>query len=162
MMKYSMHTDRTIVFLKEETDYLSQFLIFQAERIGVKFHFDIQVEKEVEKVQIPKMLIQPLVENCISHGYTGLSEDFYVSVDVKQEAGCVLIWIKDSGIGVTEEKLEEMNNKTILAQRGRIGIVNIYKRLQLFYNDGYELNFQNLAPHGLSCFLKVPMETKDL
>ena len=60
------------------------------------------------------------------------------------------------------EKLEEMNNKTILAQRGRIGIVNIYKRLQLFYNDGYELNFQNLAPHGLSCFLKVPMETKDL
>ncbi len=162
MMKYSMHTDRTIVFLKEETDYLSQFLIFQAERIGVKFHFDIQVEKEVEKVQIPKMLIQPLVENCISHGYTGLSEDFYVSVDVKQETGCVLIWIKDSGIGVTEEKLEEMNNKTILAQRGRIGIVNIYKRLQLFYNDGYELNFQNLAPHGLSCFLKVPMETKDL
>ena len=162
MMKYSMHTDRTIVFLKEEIDYLTQFLTFQAERIGPKFHFDIQVEKTVEKIEIPKMLIQPLVENCISHGYIGAAEDFYVSVMIRRENGRIYIWVKDSGIGVTKEKLEEMNNKTILAQKGSIGIVNIYKRLQLFYDDGCELNFENVLPHGLNCFLAIPTEIRDL
>ena len=85
-----------------------------------------------------------------------------MSVMIRRENGRIYIWVKDSGIGVTKEKLEEMNNKTILAQKGSIGIVNIYKRLQLFYDDGCELNFENVLPHGLNCFLAIPTEIRDL
>ncbi|MDD2956988.1 MAG: histidine kinase [Lachnospiraceae bacterium] len=154
MMKYSMHTDHNIIFLEEELDYLKQFLIFQAERIGDKFHFSIQTDPKSLECQIPKMLIQPLVENSVMHGYTGQKEAFYLSIETLLNDGYLEIVVTDNGSGVSPEHLEMLNQP--LSYTKSIGIRNTYKRLSLFYNQDFQFHFENAAPHGLRGMIRIP------
>ncbi len=156
MMKYSMRTEQNLVEVKDELDYLANFLIFQQERLGSKFQYHIDSDEESQRCQIPKMLIQPLVENCVIHGYTGAKETFELNIQTFAKNSQLYIYVRDNGIGVTPLQLEKLRNPA--EYQDSIGIRNIYKRLSLYYPQNFSFTFRNLNPHGLESRICIPTQ----
>ncbi|MFL6558673.1 MAG: sensor histidine kinase, partial [Bacillus sp. (in: firmicutes)] len=106
IMRYSMNMKEDIVPFFSEQMHVKSYLLLQKQRFDEQFEFELNVSNEVQEILIPKMILQPIVENCFKHGFDQQVEKASIQIDAKlQESGMVWIRVKDNGIGVNEEQL---------------------------------------------------------
>ena len=89
---------------------------------------------------MPKLLLQPVVENALIHGIAAMDGDGVINVKIYRQQDTVILKVMDNGRGISEDKLEELKHH--MASKGkpgfrRIGITNVFNRIQLIYGDGY-------------------------
>lgn len=110
--------------LEEEIKFISDYLVLQQSRFENKLSYTIDVSKDVEQIRIPKLLLQPFVENSIIHGMEPSKKACHILIKAKKENNSIIITIKDDGIGFDKNKIDIYSS---------IGISNCIKRLKLFY-----------------------------
>lgn len=134
--------------LKDEIHFINAILSLEKERFKDRLNFSIYIEKGLEEISIPHMLIQPFIENAIQHGIAPSINGGNINLQIKKDNTYVCVEISDTGIG-TETDLEK------LIINGGIGISNTQKRLNLIYNQS--LILKRNSPSGLIFSFKIPL-----
>jgi two-component system sensor histidine kinase YesM len=170
MMRYHMRADNTSVPLSAELDYVRSYLALQRQRFDENLAYRVEADEQAGAVQVPRMILQPIVENVFKHGIQPALEPGEIAVVCRMAEPSVLeIRVADNGVGMEASELEKLQailNRTASAFEpvgadGGIGLINILSRLRLFYSDEVRMRLENRAPRGLEVILSIPLGDKE-
>lgn len=154
ILRYSLTSTESLVSLKEEIENVESYILIQKIKFEDRISFEFNIEKEIEYIKIPPMIVQLLVENAIVHGFNGLDGEGIVKVDAHRENEFVVITVEDNGIGMSQdyEKLRRSKASTGL------GLSNIKKRLELYFNRSDLMVINSREREGTKISLSIPIE----
>ena len=141
--------------LKDEIMHTKEYLFIQKQRYEDKLSYFFNIEdKSLLSIEVPKIIIQPIVENSIYHGIKNLSGNGIITIDVYRQNSTVNISVKDNGIGFEKAK-QFKKSKT-----GGVGIQNVDKRIKFYYgkNYGVFINKDNKT-EGAEVIIKIPFKS---
>ncbi len=160
IMAYSVYRPHEDVSLEEELEHLENYLHVQNIRFNQKIIFDVECEPNLRKLRIPKLTLQPLVENAVEHG-RGAEEYLMIAIHAQTEEGEVCILIHDNGKGIKERKLQEIKEKLeggkADMQEKSIGILNVHERLSKKFGKPYGLSIRSREQRGTSIVVHLPL-----
>lgn len=164
IFKISLSEGRDIISLEKELQLAEHYLFLQKMRYPDKLSYEIDIAPELLEFHMPKLLVQPLVENAVVHGIEPLSGDaghIHIAVSQSEDAAFVEIEVTDNGVGISEELLRLLNGKLEWNDMGahpgeHFALINIKNRLRLFYGETADLNIQSLADSGTRVRMTLP------
>ena len=127
------------ISLKDEIDHVRQYLFIQKQRYGEKLQYEIKELKQYDGYKIPKLILQPLVENAIYHGIKEMNRQGMIRVSVSENDTQLIVSIYDNGRGFVAS---ETTNAT-LVRLGGVGLKNVDQRLHLQFGDAYHMDIQS-------------------
>ncbi|MBT2290345.1 histidine kinase [Paenibacillus albidus] len=172
MMRYSMHNDEKIVTVQSELEHVKAYIELQKERFENKFTFRYDMEEPLAKVYMPKMIVQPIVENYFKHGFNHSRSDGEIEISVTLlKPGRMQILIQNNGRAIPSSKLDllrqELQQPTgtnielskasearLDAPGSGIGLPNVLARLQLVCGDNATLTVDNCPSGGVTVRLE--------
>ncbi len=153
------------VTIQAALDQIERYLQIMKMRLGERLLWEISVEPNLLTIKIPKLLIQPLVENAIMHGIESSREQGIVLVKIKRinDSSNLLVTVKDNGPGINREALNALNlaikNDNVSSFKGMgMALTNVNKRIKLYY-EGYDLSGLRLESEigkGTTVLFEVP------
>lgn len=158
---------RNLIPVKEELQALENYLVLMNNRYQNTFEWTLEVEQEVLEYLIPRISIQPLAENSISHGFHGLGpgEKGQIRIRGKKEADRIILSVEDNGRGGDPERIKEIlrseHRQKGNAQLSGIGIKNVHERIQLFFGTEYGLEVEKTKSGGLCVSLCLPARQQE-
>jgi sensor histidine kinase YesM len=136
--------------------------------LNVRFAGDItyykEVDEDVEDIQIPSMILQPVVENAVQHGIHDCMEEGWIHLEVHRQDDMIAVTVSDNGAGMTEETIREvMEGRAHTGQEKKystgIAMDNVIRRLQLYYNQENLLQIESDGPgQGTQVRIWLPLE----
>ena len=117
--------------IQEELDMVKSFVAIQKTRYQKRIEFDVKGSGNLEKYYTPRMILQPLVENAISYGAEPYLEVCRITVEVREETDYIVMVVRDTGAGMSEEELETVRGEHYIAKGHGIGLKNIRERLRM-------------------------------
>lgn len=146
LFKYALKANKTIA-LSKELEMVNRYLEIEKYRFGDRFDWEINVDREVKNIKIPKLLLQPLAENAVKHGVEPIEGNCEIQISITAYQNLMLIIVSDNGAGLSEEQIEEINkNLKKPADRekhmGSIGLQNVYRRLKNYYGEDAKLEIE--------------------
>jgi len=163
IMRYSMNMKEDIVPFLSEVAHVESYLSLQKQRFDERFEFELNIQKEVQELFVPKMILQPIVENCFKHGFDQQIHQCAIQMDAFQQNGdMVHICIKDNGVGVSEDQLQKIRQDLYLGikkedhKRETIGLKNILDRLQIYYDHQAKLSVSSSEENGFMVTIEIP------
>lgn len=163
----SSHKQDEWVTLKQEIEHIEMYMQLMKMRFGERFTWSVTIPSEYELVKIPKLLIQPIVENAILHGVGNKVGEGFVHIIVEPSAkqGNLLISVRDNGPGMEKEAIDKIHNLLetgkVYSMRGNgMAIANVNKRLQLYYkqNETNQINITSEENKGTCFTFEVPID----
>lgn len=127
------------ISLKDEIDHVRQYLFIQKQRYGEKSQYEIKELKQYDDYKIPKLILQPLVENAIYHGIKEMNRQGRIRVSVSENDTQLIVSIYDNGRGFVAS---EITNAT-LVRLGGVGLKNVNQRLQLQFGKSYHMEIKS-------------------
>lgn len=157
ILRVTLRETREEISVKEELDNLQFYFNILQIRFNKRFSYSIDVEKDVMNCQMPKLLLQPLVENAVKYGFNG-KEKLSVVIRGYHHNDKLIFVCQDDGAGIAEEVLKEIkeNLKNERNQSNHYGLYNIHRRIVLMYGDGYGLDINSKENEGTKVSLKLP------
>ena len=163
LLRYGINNEIHSVKLKDDIGYINSYLKILKYRFGDKLQFNINIDDEVLEATIPKLLLQPVIENSIKYGFENKSTiNIEITSRIKDEK--IYIVIKDDGCGIDKERmyyLKRLLNKN-QNDTDTIGLYNIKKRIQLIYGDEYGIEVDSIEGEGTSVTIALPILRKDV
>lgn len=163
IFRYSTKGD-SMVALREELEMIRSYLHIQQMRFGDRIHVFYSVTEEAASCMIVKMLMQPCVENAIIHGLEPKEQPGSLFIAAKTEEGQLVLTIKDDGVGICPERLQEICSgleQEIYDTSKHVGILNTQARIRLRYGRAYGISVQSRLGDGTTVTIRVPAERKD-
>ncbi|WP_239614683.1 sensor histidine kinase [Cohnella mopanensis] len=162
ILRYSMDMKTEFVTLKKEIEHIEHYLSLQENRFKNKLSYRISCEPEAENVTVPKMILQPLVENCIIHGIENGTGAGFIHVEITLNSG-LMIRIVDNGKGLEQNTIELLKKRYAIHhvqdwEGGGIGLMNVLQRLWIRYGDSFEWNLSSAAYEKTEIQLIIPLE----
>jgi two-component system sensor histidine kinase YesM len=163
LMQYSMDTSTPMVALKEEYRYARDYLLIQQYRLEDRLEFTLELEPRLEDFPVPKLILQPLIENAIDHGISNCENGGEVCVKAFRTGQFVCIQVQDNGRGMTPDELYQYPRllKNDTTGYKNIGVRNVARRLQLHFNDRCEFIVENKLNVGVSITVIIPAEARE-
>ncbi|MHA6533012.1 sensor histidine kinase [Paenibacillus sp. BAC0078] len=163
MMRYSMNTERTQVQLRDEIEHVQNYLILQTERFGEEnLRLVVDAEEEALEVVVPKMILQPIVENIFKHGFAdGIREGMIFIGCALDKQGRLILAVKDNGKGIEPERLAEITaglDSSGRTEHEEIGLYNVLARLRLQMSSEAQLVLRDNEDGGLTVTLIIPLD----
>lgn len=166
IIKYLTRTLRRLIYwgndittVEEEIAFVEEFLKIQKYRLGDKLSYNIIVDESTKDCLIPKMCIQPIVENACIHGIEKKQDSGVINILVDKDETYLKIRVEDNGIGIPQEKLDElMLNLKSNNYKDNIGLRNVLKRLMLYYNNAVNFKIESGMNTGTTVFIEIPLE----
>ncbi|EGP4839195.1 TPA: sensor histidine kinase [Enterococcus faecium] len=152
LLRNNTNQEKTIT-LKEELDFCEKYVYLYQMRYPNRVAYHFMIDPDLEKIEVPKFVIQPLVENYFKHGIDFTRFDNALSVKVLQEDKRVRIIIKDNGKGMTEKRLKQIEEKLShpkVELHGSIGLQNVNERLRASFGSSYYMSLENNETGGLT------------
>jgi two-component system, sensor histidine kinase YesM len=154
ILRYNLTTTDKLVSLNKEVENVKAYILIQETKFEDRISFEFNIDKEIEHIKIPPMIIQLLVENAIIHGVSGLDRKGIINVEGHEEEGYVVITVEDNGKGFVSDNEKARMNKTTTG----LGLANIRKRLELYFNRSDLLHIQSKEGQGTRISITIPME----
>jgi two-component system sensor histidine kinase YesM len=146
-----------MVSLDQEVEQLKNFLYIMNFRYDNRIKCMINIEKGMENIKMPKLLLQPIVENSIRHGIEPKAEEGEIQINIKKVNKELLISIKDNGIGVNADEINKIL-KSEESSSNVFALKNVDKRIKLRYGEKYGLKFSSSLGVGTEVILVLPVE----
>lgn len=161
LLRRTFSESRKLITVKEELSAVENYLILMCNRYQGTFEWDISVGKEAEECLIPRISIQPLVENSISHGFCSKTETGHIQITGSICGKDVIIRVIDDGIGGDSTKIQQMIDQGLgirkTEQFNGVGVRNVHERLKLFFGEHYGLSVSNVQPEGICINIRIPL-----
>ncbi|MGE5633143.1 MAG: histidine kinase [Caulobacteraceae bacterium] len=157
MFRYSLKTSSNLVKLRDELDYLVNFVDLQKLRYGNRLEVKFNISEEIKDIIIPFNCLQPILENCFIHGFKNEKNGMLIEVSGKKDKNNIIIEIRDNGTGLDENAIEVLNRKIRQNNsNGAIsGLMMIYSKLKLFYNEGFDFKVSGKPNKGTSIKITI-------
>lgn len=161
LLRKSFANQQKFITIKEEMDMVEEYLKLMSLRYKEKFQWKIIIEYEIAELGILKNLIQPLVENSISHGFNTKEEQGHIWIRAYNKDGKVIVEVEDDGVGVDLERvktcIESREVPRVKEQFSGIGVSNIQMRIKRNFGDNYGM-YVFLNEHGGTTFqVEIPV-----
>lgn len=169
ILRTSISAGQTVT-LRQETELVESYVEIQKIRFEDKFEFLVDIPEELMEAKVPKLILQPIVENAILHGFEGRDYGMVLlqaERDIEKER--LLIVVKDDGIGVDKATIERLNGRKppkrseeIAEQEAKkkgnssIGFYNVNEIIRLNYGEGYGLYIESVQGEGTEVRYELP------
>jgi len=166
IFRYTISQKNDIIMIREELAMAKDYLAIQRYRLSNQIVLNVTVQNDEELLldyRVPKLIIQPFVENAVKHGMKDNVQDFRIDIDVSAAGERIVISVADDGRGMNTEQLAALNDKlysneygkngsSVTSQEGSgIAIVNVNARIKLLYCERYGVIAYSTQGIG-SCF----------
>ena len=149
---------RDIIPLSQELSQVRSYLLIQNMRYDNIIEERVEMDEEFLSVQLPKMTLQPLVENAIYHGIrSNGGKRGFVLIRAQRDDPDVLVFVEDNGVGMSPERVLELNR--FLSQEGEeigYGVRNVHRRIRLVFGERFGLHYQGNAYGGTTVVIRLP------
>ncbi|MCM2981495.1 sensor histidine kinase [Niallia circulans] len=164
MMRYSMDMREAMVPLSKELKHTQSYLSLQKQRFEDELNIILIIEPSTHEIVVPKMLLQPIIENCFKHGFSNKMEGARITIRAYTEDDDLVIIVEDNGIGVSSERLQTIHKKLYYEERRKedkeresIGLNNIYDRLQLYYEGQASFVIDSIEKKEFTVMIRIPI-----
>ena len=153
--------------LRDELHIIRCYLSIQTIRFGHRFDYAIDVSPDAESLLIPRMCLQPLVENAFTHGLENKLSDGMLRIVSRIEEDELVISVSDNGFGLSPEKTEELNrliHQSELDQPSNtsgVGLINVARRIQIARGNEFGMYISSALQVGTTVTLKLPIRKED-
>lgn len=135
--RYNVKKGDEIVTIREELELVDNYIYILNVRFSGDIHYEKKIDKSLLQVQMPSMILQPIVENCVNHGIREMAGEGRISVSVYRIDDVACISIRDNGVGMSQETIDKVLSGTyreeeLAAGSNGIGMDNVIGRLKLF------------------------------
>lgn len=144
-----------VIPLREEKRHTKSYLDIQKMRYRDILEYSIDVPKELEEYLIPKLTLQPLVENALYHGVKEKRGSSTITVTCEDAGDDILIYVKDNGIGMKAEQLAELRNDIRQKGKGGFGMSAVEGRLRLYFGEGYGMHIESEYGKGTVITVRI-------
>lgn len=156
MLRGVLSAPEEMVTIRAQMESLQQYVELQRFRYDGAFDALVEYDEQVASCRIPKLLIQPLVENAILHGVDMTNGDGMITVIARQQGEVVSIQVEDNGIGMTQARIREVMTAQEDSDRPHLGIRNIHERLRLYFGAPWGLQIESTPGQGTRVTLLLP------
>ncbi len=147
-------SSKPFIQLRDELDTIESYIKIQKIRFAGRFLYETEVPDMLEDCVIPKMILQPLVENAIIHGLDGCANG-YICIYAAQKDGILRISVTDDGCGMGQEMLDWMNSPNPAKRDGHLGLYNVIQILKLYYGEEYGIQAES-DTSGTTVTIRLP------
>lgn len=158
------------ITLKAEINCLEKYILILTHRFGNQVNLDISLPPELENAPVPRLIMQPIVENCIHHGRYADDRVLSIRVKAREENGVLSVSISDDGQGMPAETLAliqaSLRQEELIddGESGHIGLMNVHRRIALQYGRQYGVTVSSQVGEGTTVRIRLPLhrdETSD-
>ena len=149
-----------LVTLEEELELIDRYLEIQYIRFADQFTCEIDVSESFQHCLVPKLSLQPLVENAIIHGVVDRS-DGYIKLTAREMNGDLVLEVRDNGWGMPPEILEQINEPGKRLPARHLGLYNVDRIAKLHFGSGYGIHACSGAEGGSRVTLRIPLVRKE-
>ena len=158
MLRYATRSDGSLVMIAEELNHIGHYATIQ----NVRYYGSIQMKYEIEEKLLdyvmPKMILQPIVENAFFHGLAEIEEDGIITIRIRPQHNDICIEVSDNGTGMDQStvcSLMEERQETGSSNRG-IGLYNVQRRIQLHFGKPYGIQVKSEIGRGTTFTILLP------
>ncbi|WP_375102928.1 sensor histidine kinase [Paenibacillus sp. RS8] len=162
MMRKNLEVGNGMISLQSELETVNCYLVIQKFRYDDRLTYELHVDPKANPLQIPPLIIQPLVENCVIHGLENRIEGGMVRVEIRLEDSYLKVQVSDNGTGISKARIQEIrkmldNNDDY--ETNNIGMRNIHLRLQLTYGPQFGLTLTSQIGFGTQISFAIPLRS---
>lgn len=164
LMRQTINWGNDLVTIQDEITFVESYLVIQQYRFGEKLQFVIDVaQADILKMKIPKLTVLTFVENACIHGIEGSMNDGVVEVSFHKQNDQLHIMIRDTGVGMEEDKLVMLRNMMLdpslerLSELSSVGFMNAYIRLRMYFDDSIQVNIVSERYKGTTIVIQLPL-----
>ncbi|MDR0596300.1 MAG: sensor histidine kinase [Clostridiales Family XIII bacterium] len=171
--RYTISNLETLVTLDSELTNVRNYYTIQEYRFGDRLKLDITFESErdramLQSAKVPKLILQPVVENAIIHGVEGLLGTGLVSISIQFTGSRIILTVSDNGVGMSADKLKELNDRMSNiygrygsgGESGGIALANVNNRIKLLFGEGYGIIIMSGEGSGTDVEITLPYITR--
>ncbi len=168
--RYTISNVENLVTIEEELDNCRTYFRIQQYRFGDRLSLDIETDEGTENCLIPKLTLQPILENSIIHGTETKIGKGNTAICIRRTDLRILIEVKDNGVGMDEDTLERLNRRLDAGvedlsrsdkEAGGIALVNVNNRIHLLFGEEYGLHIYSLKNVGTTIEISLPAVTEE-
>lgn len=157
LLRYSLDNTKAEVTLQEDLEHLKNYLAILERRFGSRFSYQIDVEEEALKCCVPKLMLQPMIENAVKYGF-GNQLNLRAELKGYIHEGNLIMICRDDGVGMSQTVLSELT--ALLEQKENTsrhsGLYNIHRRILLLYGRPYGVEIRSTEGHGTTLVVTLP------
>lgn len=157
LLQLSASDRGAFITVKQEMHMVQNYVKLQQFRYADCFQVTFDMQPKAETCYVPRLLIQPLVENAILHGIDHRKRDNQIAISVLCDNGALAIKVEDHGEGMTSEEIQKLLDGQRKSKFSGIGVSNIRERLRLYYGGKAELRFYSEKGNGTTAVILLPI-----
>ncbi len=158
LLRKTLTNHDELISIREELTILQDYITLQSYRLQDKFTVQINVSQALLEYKIPKLLLQPLVENAITHGIEPIYGKGMLTIEATEHAEFITFKIMDNGVGIPKENIADiLDNKRNPQTSGGIGIANVHERIKLHFGQAFGIEIASSFEHGTTIYVKIPI-----
>ena len=164
IFRYSLNMKDQMSTVAQEINHLKNYCYVMSVRMQDNIDYIYDIDESLLKEKIPRISIQPLVENALNHGLRNKRGEKKVQIQIKRKEENVVISVRDNGMGMDAAKINEnlQKNEMIQTEKGNsVGLYNINARIKILYGDQYGIHVESVQGEGSSVFIVLPAEKKE-
>lgn len=157
LLRSTLSNPNEFVTVRQEFDILRQYAEIQQFRYNNGFQVEFECGEEAGRQRIPKLLVQPLLENAVFHGVELRQGDGLIIVVARIREGNLEISVEDNGVGISPEIIEKLERGENVSGKTQIGIQNVKERIQLNFGTNYGMKIESRQWEGTKITLILPV-----
>jgi two-component system sensor histidine kinase YesM len=162
LLKNSINNQNEMTTIRESIEIIDSYLTIQNIRYSGRFEVNMDIDSNVLDCYVPRLIIQPIVENALIHGIAKKVEPGKLDIKVKQAGTDIVIEVTDDGVGIDDAHLKQIKAELECDKRKvqNIGIHNVNRRIKLCYGDKYGVSIYSEATKGTRVVLTMPISNQ--
>ena len=149
-----------LIPLEQELELLEKYLDIQTVRFEDRFTWETDIDESFQHCLVPKLILQPLVENALIHGVANM-DDGYIKLSASARGETLVLAVEDNGQGIPQDILEKLKNPEREMPAGHLGLKNVDRIVRLYYGREYGISAVSAPGRGSRVELSLPMGKKE-
>jgi len=159
--RLSLSRGKNVITIEEEEQHIRSYLEIQQMRYRDLMDYEINIPEELKKYILPKLTLQPVVENALYHGIKNTRRKGFIRLTGRIENERIILEVIDDGLGMSDERLEEVRASLTDNKREGFGLRTVHQRIQILFGAEYGLSLESKPDAGTKVIVTIPMKTSD-
>ncbi len=159
--RHSLSRGEDVITLREEERHVLSYLQIQHVRYKDILSYTVAIDSALQNAVIPKLTLQPLVENALYHGIKLKRRGGHIRIEGRREGERIILSVSDDGIGISAERLAHLRRSMESDERVGFGVSAVNQRLRLFFGEEYGLTFDSEEGAGTTVTVRIPYQEKE-
>lgn len=158
LLRFNLRNRNELISIDKEFFYIKKYINIYNAGSYQQIKINLPEKDNLKSLMVPKFILQPLIENAITHGLTAKEENRSIFIDLIYNENSVWIQVEDNGVGMEKEKVKALNKAfedSVSHVDNHIGLTNINKRLKLYFGEESGINISSIKDRGTIVLLKL-------